>query len=179
MKKQLPSPLKPYALKTIDREGWKRLPDITNIESVADHSWSLSLLILEFTPKHLNLSKCLGLAIVHDIPEVVVGDITPHDGISKNEKHFRENLAAQQILSPKLYLLWKEYADETTMESKWVHLLDKIEMGIQAKIYQHLYDVQTQEFINSTHIALEKYREFQELPQDFLIFLQNIQLLKS
>lgn len=179
MNKQFPSLLSPYTLKNIDREGWKRIPEITNIESVADHSWSLSLLILEFTPEHLNLSKCLGLAIVHDIPEVVVGDITPHDGICKTEKHFRENRAAQKILSPKLYLLWKEYADETTMESKWVHLLDKIEMGIQAKIYQHLSDVQTQEFIISCNTAIKQYRQTQELPQHFLIFLQTIQILES
>ena len=72
---QQSSSITKYKLKTVLREGWKRLPQIIDIESVADHSWSLSLLLLEFTPQELNLETCLSLAIVHDIPEVIVGDI--------------------------------------------------------------------------------------------------------
>lgn len=32
------------------------------------------------------MRKCLEFAIVHDLAESVVGDITPHDNIPKEEK---------------------------------------------------------------------------------------------
>ena len=32
------------------------------------------------------------MALVHDLAESLVGDITPHDGVSKEEKYRRENV---------------------------------------------------------------------------------------
>jgi putative hydrolases of HD superfamily len=167
-------PLEKYRLKKVLREGWKRLPSITKIESVADHSWNLSLLVLEFTPKELDLAKCLALAIVHDIPEVIVGDITPHDGIGKEEKNAREQLAAQKLLPKHLHPFWTEYADASTPESKWVHLLDKIEMGIQAILYREEYGADTTEFLESTQRGIQFYCKHQDLPINLQIFLTDI-----
>jgi putative hydrolase of HD superfamily len=48
------------------------------------------------------------LALVHDLAECIVGDITPHDGISKEEKNKRETQAIQQITSS----IPKSIADE-------------------------------------------------------------------
>lgn len=33
------------------------------------------------------------MALAHDLAEAVVGDITPHDGVSREEKHRRENVS--------------------------------------------------------------------------------------
>ena len=35
-------------------------------------------------------SRCIKMALVHDMAEAIVGDITPFCGISKEEKHKRE-----------------------------------------------------------------------------------------
>jgi 5'-deoxynucleotidase YfbR-like HD superfamily hydrolase len=37
------------------------------------------------------------MAVVHDLAEAIVGDITPHDGISKEEKHRREKEAIEKM----------------------------------------------------------------------------------
>ena len=34
------------------------------------------------------------------------------------------------------YVIWKEYQDGASRESKFVHELDKLEMALQAKIYE-------------------------------------------
>ena len=161
--------LQAYRLKTLARAGWLRV-GIDNPESVADHSWGLSLLAVYLCPPDLNRTRVLELCTIHDLPEVIVGDITPHDNISKREKHRLESLAAQNLLPPPLLDLWKEYQEGTTPESQFVHSLDKLEMAIQAKIYAP--QANTEEFIQSAkksltpqlqdillHILKEKHHE--------------------
>ena len=48
---------------------------------------------------NLDTDKCIKMALVHDIAESIVGDITPHCGISKEEKHRLESEAMEQIRS--------------------------------------------------------------------------------
>ena len=45
----------------------------------------------------LDGAKCVKMALVHDIAEAVVGDITPHDGVSKADKHAREAAAVEKM----------------------------------------------------------------------------------
>jgi len=42
---------------------------------------------------YLFYCRCVKMALVHDIAECIVGDITPHDGVSKTDKHFREQVS--------------------------------------------------------------------------------------
>jgi len=135
-----------YALKHLDRAGWLRV-GIEHPESVAAHSWGLALLCLSLAPKELQKDKILTMALIHDLPEVETGDITPHDGIAKTEKHKREDIAAQQLFPPALYAIWKECQEKLTPESQFIHVMDKLDMAIQAKQYNHLAD--TDEFVNS------------------------------
>jgi 5'-deoxynucleotidase YfbR-like HD superfamily hydrolase len=37
--------------------------------------------------ERLDQSKCVQMALAHDMAEAVVGDITPHDGVSKVKTH--------------------------------------------------------------------------------------------
>lgn len=171
--------LEKYKLKRIPREGWKRLPLIEDVESVADHSWNLSLLVLEFTPTELDISKCLAMAVLHDVPEVLVGDITPHDGVDKAEKHQREERASHTLLPKHLQEIWKEYADAFSPESKWVHLLDKVEMAIQAYLYKKQYGADTEEFLISTSRALSKYQTHSSIPKPLKSLLVQIGIVQN
>lgn len=45
----------------------------------------------------LNLNRCIKMALVHDIAESIVGDITPYDGISPEEKNRMETEAMKEI----------------------------------------------------------------------------------
>ncbi|MGB1985736.1 MAG: HD domain-containing protein, partial [Candidatus Poseidoniaceae archaeon] len=73
-------------LKDIDRTGWVRA-GVENPESVAAHSLGMAVLALRLCPQQLDLSKVLSMCLVHDIAEIVVGDLTPHDDIRGEEKH--------------------------------------------------------------------------------------------
>ena len=39
-------------------------------------------------------SRCIKMALVHDLGESVVGDLTPHCGVSREEKHQREKVSS-------------------------------------------------------------------------------------
>jgi len=73
-----------------------------------------------------------------------VGDITPHCGVSDEEKH-RLELETMEYISATLgpllggeaiLELWKEYEEGTTEEAKLLKDLDKIEMILQAQEYE-------------------------------------------
>ena len=77
--------LEVLGLKEVDRAGWKR-SGLTNVESVAGHSWGVAFLALQICPPNLDRLRLLEMAICHDVAEVRIGDITPHDGVPPEEK---------------------------------------------------------------------------------------------
>ena len=74
--------LKTYlGLKDVLRQGWVNV-GVESPESVAAHSWGMAILALKMCPDDLNLEHVLKLCLVHDLPEVIVGDLTPFDDVS-------------------------------------------------------------------------------------------------
>lgn len=55
-------------------------------ESVADHMYRMSMLSFMVTDASINKDKLIKICLVHDLAESIVGDITPHCGVSKEEK---------------------------------------------------------------------------------------------
>lgn len=138
-----------YALKHTDRAGWLRVRSAA-VESVAAHSWGMALLALARCPEEFDRLAVLELCLVHDLPEAVVGDITPHDGVPPEEKHAREATAAAALFAdaPALLRRWTEYARQQTPEARWVRQLDKLDMAIQAERYAAA-GADTAEFLRS------------------------------
>ena len=130
-------------LKTIKRSGWIHKSNITSPESVADHSYSMcmmSMILAEII--NLDTGHIMKMVIIHDLAESLVGDHMP-DGISSEEKQLVEDKAMKKIISKlpnslrKNYLnLWNEYNDNITVNAKFVHSMDKLEMVLQAKEYE-------------------------------------------
>ena len=130
-------------LKTIKRSGWIHKSNITSPESVADHSYSMcmmSMILAEII--NLDSGHIMKMVIIHDLAESLVGDHMP-DGISSEEKQLVEDKAMKKIISKlpnslrKNYLnLWNEYNDNITVNAKFVHNMDKLEMALQAKEYE-------------------------------------------
>ena len=132
-------------LKQLPRTGWVR-SGINNPESVAAHSWGMALLALKLIPDELNLSKVLAMCLVHDLPEVRVGDLTPHDDIStKAEDEYK----AMQEIAPEWLELFVEYEQGETAEARFVKQIDKLDMGLQALHYQNETNIDLNEFIMS------------------------------
>jgi putative hydrolase of HD superfamily len=53
------------------------------------------LSLLSEEDDELDIAKCVQMAVVHDLAEATVGDITPYDGISKAEKEKLESVSYQ------------------------------------------------------------------------------------
>jgi putative hydrolase of HD superfamily len=131
-------------LKRIERAGWRRCGvGAADCESVADHSFFVALLALLLPSfardENLDPFRCIALALVHDLAESIVGDITPHDAISADEKHRREEAAMRQLAATlgddEILTLWQEFESAQTPEAKLVREMDVIEMAWQADTY--------------------------------------------
>ncbi|KAF8603779.1 HD domain-containing protein [Ceratobasidium sp. AG-I] len=132
-------------LKTQKRTGWikSRIP---GPESIADHMHRMSILALCTSDTNLDVSKCVMLAVVHDLAEAVAGDIAPWEaGISKEDKIARERAGMRSMLTDMLHdspaarriqALWEEYEERTTPEALFVKDLDRLEMALQASEYE-------------------------------------------
>jgi putative hydrolase of HD superfamily len=130
-------------LKNISRQGWKEKLEISNPESVADHSYSTSVMSMILSDMEgLNSEKIIKMALLHDLAESIIGDITP-EHITKNEKITKENHAINQILknlpnkiAKPYFEIWNEYQKKSSKEAVLLHEIDKLEMAFQAKFYQ-------------------------------------------
>jgi len=130
-------------LKNIPRQGWIDKLSIHNPESVADHSYSMAIIgmVMSDLENH-DSEKILKMILLHDLAESKIGDLIPGQ-LSKEEKTDLENNAFCQVVErlPEIiksqYLkIWNEYQENTSAESKLVHQMDKLEMALQAKLYQ-------------------------------------------
>ncbi len=140
-------------LKNLQRSGWVDF-NVNNPESVADHTFGLAMLILYVAQGgDWDLQKCLLMALVHDLAEAEVGDITPRQAIAKEEKLKLEEEALHKILEgqsdkERLLGLWREFANGSTAEGRLVKDLDKLEMAMQAYLYEKDQGVNLEEFFN-------------------------------
>jgi putative hydrolase of HD superfamily len=128
-------------LKQTERTGWIEV-GVYQPESVADHTFRTAILCMLYADiEDLDPLKLVRMALIHDLPEAVIGDLTPSQKTAESKE--KEETAISQILSllpkkqMKTYLaVWKEYQEGKTREAKAVRQLEKIEMALQAKEYQ-------------------------------------------
>lgn len=130
-------------LKNIPRQGWIDKLSINNPESVADHTFSMAMIGMIISDlENMNSEKILKMILIHDLAESEVGDIVP-EKMSIKEKQRLENIAFEKIIKnlpdqliTKYDKMWKEYQENNSPESQMVHQIDKLEMALQAKVYQ-------------------------------------------
>ena len=141
-------------LKTTPREGWRRF-GINHGESIADHMYRMSIITLlcpTSLSSTLDLNRCTRMALVHDMAEALVGDITPVDGVPKPEKSRREAETMDYICTSllgsvdggaqgrEIREVWQEYEDGKTRESHFVHDVDKVELLLQMLEYERAHE---------------------------------------
>jgi putative hydrolases of HD superfamily len=107
-------------------------------ESVADHSFRLSLMALLLTEEFpdADMSKVIKMCLIHDLGEAVTGDIPSFNKTKEDEQI--EDQAIKQLLhmlpSPEnnmLTVLFKEMDEMQTVEARLYKALDKLEVMIQ------------------------------------------------
>ncbi|GJZ60666.1 HD domain-containing protein 2, partial [Tanacetum coccineum] len=147
---------------TQKRKGWVN-HDIKGPESIADHMYRMAImaLIADDLPG-INRERCIKIAIVHDIAEAIVGDITPSDGVPKAEKSRLEQAALKEMCNvlgggmraQEIQELWREYEDNASLEANLVKDFDKVEMILQALEYETEHNKVLDEFFLSTAAAI-------------------------
>ncbi|MCD7472386.1 hypothetical protein HAX54_013616 [Datura stramonium] len=147
-----------HSLKTTKRKGWVNHA-IKGPESIADHMYRMSLMaLIAGDLPGVNRERCIKMAIVHDIAEAIVGDITPSDGIPKAEKSRREQAALTEMCkvlgggmrAKEIKELWQEYENNASLEANLVKDFDKVEMILQALEYESEHGKVLDEFFLST-----------------------------
>jgi putative hydrolase of HD superfamily len=129
-------------LKNIPRQGWKDKLDMDDVESVADHSYSTAIMSMVLSDlEGLDTEKIIRMALLHDLAESIIGDITP-DKMNDIRKINIENKAMVQILenlpsnvSQQYIALWNDFQKNSSREANFLHEIDKLEMVFQAKFY--------------------------------------------
>ncbi len=125
-------------LKRVPREGWLAR-GIREPESVAEHTLGVAFLaMLLARDRALDEEKAVEMALLHDLPESRVGDISIFSPKYK-EKDKIEEEAARVIMgkSPE-YALWAEYMEGKTAEAVAVKEADKLELLFQALEYERM-----------------------------------------
>jgi len=113
-------------------------------------------MICMFPPKslaeRLDIPRCSKMALIHDMAEALVGDITPVDGIAKPEKSRRETTTMKYftngllgkvengVVGVEMMAVWQEYEDDQTLEAHFVHDVDKIELLLQMTEYERAHE---------------------------------------
>lgn len=98
LKKQLDFILEADKVKNIMRQTY--LADGKRKENDAEHSWHLALmavLLKEYAPEEVDLSKVIPMVLIHDLVEIDAGDTYAYDAVGGATQHTREEAAAQRI----------------------------------------------------------------------------------
>lgn len=132
-------------LKRAARTGWVQR-GVPEAENVAAHSFGVcfvTLTLATLVEEPVDLEKALTMAILHDLPEGLTSDIPAPSWrfLPAGMKRDMERGALQTILdglpfAPHFTAAWEEYGNATSYEARLVHDADKIDLFIQAAIYE-------------------------------------------
>lgn len=130
-------------LKTVTRSGYT---SAGREESVAEHTWRLSLMALVLAPAFpdVDVARVIRICIVHDLGEAIGGDIPAPEQArrraagavaGKAETERRDLLALIAPLPPaqreEITALWDEYETARSPEAKLAKALDRLETILQ------------------------------------------------
>ena len=131
-------------LKTLFRQGWLRAGvSKAQCETVAEHTLGVALLALFLADAHfpqLDKTKLVRMALLHDFGEIYAGDIVPGK-MSLEEKHELERKSVERVLGklpngPEYLAIWEEFEAGETAAARLLRELDRLEMGLQAAVYE-------------------------------------------
>jgi putative hydrolases of HD superfamily len=156
IKKYLPFLQSIEQLKNVDRAGYSRV-GIKNPENVAEHTLSVVwyAILIAFEEK-ADIDKAIKIALLHDLPEVIIGDL-PSPMVEKylgTKKKQQMELSALNDLTHDLpaqlkdewQTLFEEEQSGQTLEAKVVNNADRLQMYSQIRIYEKMCQADFSEF---------------------------------
>ncbi|WP_227107123.1 HD domain-containing protein [Chromobacterium rhizoryzae] len=121
-------------LKEVIRKNW--IASQQRRENSAEHSWQVAMLAMALQP-HANepvaLDRVVRLLLVHDVGEIVAGDVSVFDrGEGPEEKEAERAGAAQvfnllpQAQAEEMLALWDEFEQGFTAEARFANAIDRL-----------------------------------------------------
>jgi putative hydrolase of HD superfamily len=119
----------------------------------------LAMFLAEACFPVLDARKVMRMALLHDFGEIYAGDLTPADAVSHGEKYHREHQSIRHVLTKlprgaEYVALWEEYEAGGSPEAQFVRQVDRLEMALQASVYEHQGLADLSEFFGSVEPAL-------------------------
>jgi len=130
-------------LKTVTRSAWT---SAGQPESVAEHTWRLTLMAVVLAPEfpEVDVARLLKICVVHDLGEAIGGDIPAPEQARRKAagapagKAADERRDLQTLLGPlperlqdEILALWDEYEAAQSLEARLAKGLDKLETILQ------------------------------------------------
>ena len=150
-------------LKTVLRQGWLNWQvDNARVESIAEHIYGTLMLAVSIcanTNQDVDLYKVALMLALHEVEEIIIGDIAffdtdkqktkKEDGKRAVEKVFENCANNQEFLN-----IIAEFEDCKTKEAKFARACDKFEADLQAYLYRNNfnYDKVNPEFYKDKRI---------------------------
>ena len=169
-------------LKLTVRTGWK-MHDVPGVkETIGSHSFGTAFIAWIMAKKvKVDVDRTVKMALIHDLLEGIIGDITPHDKnyrikeILEKEAIIKlENLLPEELKVDVKNLI-EELMNGKTKESQIVIQADKLDTVFQAYLYEkekygkNIENSDLSEFFDS----IEKvYKE--GLSKQFLDYIKNL-----
>ncbi|KAG1860265.1 HD domain-containing protein [Suillus subalutaceus] len=132
-------------------------------DSISDHTYRMAMLAMCTSDSTFDVSKCVMMDVVLkrkiSTDDMAVGDITPREGISKQEKQRLEAEAMHNFVHDMLHgspaalrieALWNEHEEGEMNEAKFVKDLDRLEMALQAREYETAHALDLYPFFDSS-----------------------------
>ena len=143
--------LKVSGCQTLQRTGWVRA-GIRDPERVSGHMFRMAIMAILLEDDEADAdNRILGgssviLSIVHDMAECIIGDITPNDPVTPEEKHEKEVAAMKSLVKDlpcsthtrEIFEAFMRY-ERQAKDDKEAHLtkdLDRFDMVVQAMEYE-------------------------------------------
>ena len=106
-------------------------------ENSAEHSWHLAImaiLLAEYAPSPVDISKVIKMVLLHDIVEIDAGDVFCYDVQGNVGKADREQQAADRIFgllppdqAQDFRQIWDEFEAQQSSEAQFAAALDRIQ----------------------------------------------------
>ncbi len=132
-------------LKTTPRTGWVQR-GVPRAESVADHSHGVAvaaLLLCELAEGPLDRERVLTMAVLHDLPESVTGDLSLGATrlLPKGAKAAAEGAALDEVGAGLPFFAgwraaWEEFEAQASAEARLVRDADRLDLLAQALVYE-------------------------------------------
>jgi len=130
-------------LKDIIRTGWKDWGvKRKRVESVAEHVYGVQMLAIAMWSEYkydIDLEKTLTMLAVHELEEILIGDLTMFD-IDRKTKKQKGIEAVEKITTilsngTQIKDLILEFNNRQTKEAQFAFFCDKLECDIQCRLY--------------------------------------------